>query len=210
MKRLNLSWKERTTFEVAALFVFLLVLVSNLAVLRFAEGYFEFYGVPMAEVGYVPQMYDYLRIALPVMTASVVFTSLIVGVIWLSGKAGDATADFTKLGKRLTKFLKRNEQFLTRVLSILGALVWIGTALLILWALWVFLYSVSATLGRSYAENKSSVTSISEPGEITQRVIIHKGDNELILKVYDTSKREFTSGYEVVGSPSYNAHLISL
>lgn len=210
MSKFNIFKSNRTTFETAALFLFILVLISNLAILRFTEGYFAFYDISMADIDYAPQMYDYLRIALPVVIASLVITVLMSGVMWAAIKAGDGMASLTKPGKRAVKFVKLHKRFFVWLSSFLGYIIKIGIILVSLWALWVGLYSLSASMGRSYAENSSRVTSISKAGENLQKIIIYKSNDELVLKTYNVSEKVFSSGYEVLYSTNYSARYIDL
>jgi len=210
MNKFNRLKTKRTTFEVAAVFVFVLVLISNLAILRFTEGYFAFYDILMSDVNYIPQMYDYLRIALPVIITSIIVTALMIGVMWLAIKTGDRMASITKPTKQTVKFAKRNKRFFVALSSALGMIIKIGIVAISLWAFWTGLYSISFDIGRMYAEARSEMTTISEPDEVLQKVIIYKGNDELILKIYDTSTKEFKKGYKVLYNSDYNAKLIDL
>lgn len=210
MNKFDTPKAKRTTFEVAALFVFALVVISNLAIIRFTEGYFAFYDIPMADVNYTPQMYDYLRIALPVIITAIIVTTLMTAAMWLAVKAGDKMASITRPNNKTVKFVKRHRRFFGSLSSTLGLIIKIGIVGVSFWAFWIGLYSISADVGKSYAANRAEMTSISTSGEVLQKVIIHKGNEELILKTYDTSNKEFKPGYEILYNADYNARVIDL
>jgi len=210
MKIIDVLNSKRATFELAALFIFILVLVANLVLIRFTEGYFEFFGVPMSEVNYAPQMYDYLRIALPVIAGSIVVTIIFIFLTWLTTYVGDFLARLTKQPKWAVQLVERHQKYFKMVASVLDVMTKIGILAACLWLFWVALYSVTATLGGNYARNTTQMTSISKTGDNLQKLIIYKGANELILKTFDVSKKEFVDGYSVVNGTDYDARRIDL
>jgi len=210
MKSINLLIGKRTTLELAALFVFVLVLVANLVVLRFSEGYFEYFGISLGEVNFVPQMYDYLRIALPVIIVSVVVTGLLLCFIGSSIYIGNLLAKLTMPSKKAITYVKRHRKFFETLAYALGILSEVFLVIVSIWLLGTVLYSVSAEVGKMSAANTSEATSVSKLGDNLQKVIIYKGDSELILKTYDTSKREFVDGYSVTRDDNYEARTIDL
>lgn len=203
MKKITILGKDRTTLEVASVFVFILVLVSNLVTIRFAEGYFGYFNIPLAEVNYVPQMYDYVRIALPVIIGAVVVTAITLGLMGLSSYGSGLLAKLLKPNKKAVKFAKRHKKLfesLGGVFDFLAkAVIWI----VILLASWSMIYTFSANFGKVSAESTTKLSSISSTDDNLQKVIIYKGVNELIVKTYDTSKNEFLDGYDVFYGTSY-------
>jgi len=210
MKRTTIFGKDRTTLELAALFVFVLVLVANLVVVRFSEGYFQHFGISLSEVNYTPQMYDYVRIALPIIIGSIVVTVAALCLIGLSIYIGNLLARFFRPSKGAIKYVGKHRKFFERLANILGLLIKVTLGAASIWILWTALYSVSAEAGKMSAANTVKMSSISKPGDNLQRVIIYKGNNELILKTYDNSKKEFLSGYSVVSGTDYDARTIDL
>jgi lysylphosphatidylglycerol synthetase-like protein (DUF2156 family) len=210
MKKITLFGNERTTLELAALFVFILVLVANLVVIRFTEGYLGYYGIPIAEVNYVPQIYDYLRIALPVIIGSIIITVVVLCLIGLSVYIGNLLAKLTKPSKSAIKYVRRHGKFFKGIFNIFGLLIKVSIWAVCILVLWSALYTVSANTGKTSAENTTRMTSISKSDDNLQKVIIYKGDNELILKTYDTSKKEFVDSYSVIVGADYSARMIDL
>jgi flagellar biosynthesis protein FlhB len=207
-KKIAIFGKDRTTFEIASIFVFVLVLVANLVAVRFAEGYFGYFNVPLSEVNFVPQMYDYVRIALPVIIGAVVVTVITFGLMGLSAYVSNFLARLLKPNKKAVKFAKRYKKFfesLDFVFDFLTkAVMWIGTGLV----LWSMIYTFSANFGKTSAESMTKLSSISGANDNLQKVIIYKGVNELIVKNYDTSKNKFQDGYDVLYGSSYTTRTI--
>lgn len=210
MKRTTIFNKERTTLELAALFVFVLILVANLVVVRFTEGYLGYFDISIAEVNYTPQMYDYLRIALPVIIGSIIITIVVLCLIGLSVYIGNLLAKLTRPSKSAIKYIRRHEKFFKGLFYILGLLIKVSIWAISILVLWSALYTVSASTGKAFAENATRMTSISKSDETLQKVIIYKGSNELILKTYDTSKKEFVDSYSVIVGADYTARMIDL
>lgn len=210
MKKATIFSKDRTTLELAALFVFALVLVANLVVVRFSEGYFGYFNIPLAEVNYVPQLYDYVRIAFPVIIIAGIVTAVVFGLMRLSVFIGSLLAGLTKPSEKAVDFVRRHIKIFKGLVTILGIIINVGIWIVVGWALWIALYNVSADAGKISAGNMKSFSSISSVGDNLQKVIIYKADNEIIIKTYDTSKKEFVDGYDVLYGSSYSPKTIHL
>lgn len=198
------------TLELAALFVFALVLIGNLSVTRFAEGYYSHFGVTLPEINFTPQMYDYVNIVLiSVIGAGVVV--LVVGFLMKVGIwIGAFAAEKTEPSKRFIKFAEKREQ---KIITLGNAMEWLVG--IFFWGIITFtMYSsvniISNHYGKVSAADKSIYSSITPDGEDLQKLIIYKSDNEIILKVYSSSKKEFLSGYETINGATYTARPVRI
>jgi len=202
--------KRPITLELAALFVFSLVLIGNLSVTNFAQGYYSHFDVTLPEINFAPQVYDYVNIVLASLIGAGVVVLAVVFLMKLGMWVGEFVADRTKPSKKLADFVKKRER---KFITAANLMEWIlRTAF---WGVAAFtLYSsvsvLSDKLGELSAQNKASFSSISPEGEDLQKVIIYKNDNEIILKTYSVSRKEFVEGYEAINGATYTTRTIRI
>ncbi len=202
--------KRLVTLELAALFVFSLVAICNFSVAKFAQGYYSHFGVTLPEINFTPQVYDYANIVLPSLISAGVVVLIVVFLMKLGMRIGEVAADKTKPSKKLADFVKKRKQ---KLIIIAKVLEW--TLRIAFWGVIAFtIYSTisvfSDKLGQASAQSKTSFSSISAEGKDLQKVIIYKNDNEIILKAYSVSKKEFLEGYEAINGATYTTRTIRI
>ena len=210
MSQIDKTNKRPVTLELAALFVFSLVLIGNLSVTNFAQGYYSHFGVTLSEINFTPQIYDYVNIVLASSIGASVVVLVVVFLLKLGMWVGELVADKTKPSKKLTDFVKKRER---KFITIANVIEWVLR--IAFWGVVAFtLYSsvsiLSDKLGEVSAENKASFSSISPEGDDLQKVIIYKNDNEIILKTYSVSKKQFIEGYEAINGATYTTRTIRI
>lgn len=207
--KITLFDKENITLEFSALFLFVLVLVSNLAVIEFAEGYFGYFDVSLGSINFMPQPYDYMRIAMPVLVTSIMMTLIITLLMRASSSAGEYFANRTKPNKRFSQYAKRHKKFLDGLINIVDFVFVAFVAGVIIWASYSPTTGLAKDFGEANAKNMTRLSSISKPSDSFQEIIIYKGNGEIITKTYNVSKKEFLDGYRVATTNDYQVRYIN-
>lgn len=209
----RVDWLKRNsiTLELATIAVFLLILLSNFMIIQYAEGYFGYYHIPLAEMNFAPQMYDYIRIATPVLLATVIVIATGYGLSAASDRLAKKLADklvTEKLVKTFFTVAKKRERLLRRTEYILGFFLKILNIGLLIYIVLTMGSIVAPKIGSGAAEAQSKYSSISNDGELSQDVIIYKNGDEIVLKSYNTRSRKFEVGYRVLVGDSYTVRPI--
>jgi hypothetical protein len=210
MKTQEKNGNRLISFELAAVFIFSLVLLAHLSVVRFASGYYDHFGVTLSDINFSPRLYDYVNITLPAFIGAGVLVAITALFIQLGVWFGDFVGSKSKPNKWLVRFVKKRQGRVSALLNILDK-----TFRVVFWGVLaaITIYSVgsiSYKLGSSGAQSKTSFSSISKDGENLQKLIIYKNDTGLVLRTYDLSKRKFVDGYEFINGASYTTRPINL
>lgn len=203
--------KNSITLELATIAVFLLILLSNFMTIQYAEGYFGYYRVPLAEMDFTPQMYDYIRIAMPALLATAIVIAAGYGLSVAGDRLAKKLADklvTKKLVKTFFAVAKKRERLLRRTESVLGFFLKILNIGLLIYIVWTMGGIVAPKMGSGAAEAQSKYSSISNDEELLQDVIIYKNGDEIVLKSYNTKSRKFEDGYRVLVGDSYTVRPI--
>lgn len=208
MARRKETDKKLFTLELTALFIFALVVLGNFSVTKFAEGYYNHFGVSLPEINFIPQVYDYVNVLPLTLIASVIVVLVVVGLTRLSVWLGSVLAEKKKPSKRLFKFVKRHRRQFDVLVKVLEWILKIGIWGFVLVSLVYSVNNISLYLGKVSAESKANYTTVSSEGENAQKVIIYKNSGEVILKAYDISKGEFIDGYETLTGASYTTRSV--
>ena len=203
MKKIRLELGP--SLEIATIAIFILVLVSNLIVIQFAKGYFDYYGVPLDLVNFTPQMYDYIRITLPALLSTVVIMGFAFALlkfdVFISEKAADKFIKHT--GYRWMHFVRKYDKLFRKLSAVLGIIFNLIIFTLYVYILWTFAIIAIPNAGEGSARMQGQFMSISEPSSIHQDVIIYRGNDGLLLKTYDTKTKEFEPGYRFQSNIGY-------
>ena len=209
MKKIILFGSERNSLELGALFLFALIVVSNLAVIKFAEGYFEYFDISLGSINFTPQLYDYVRIAMPVLIISTIITLVVAFVMNMNSFIGKFFANRTKPSKKLHEYAKRHENFFENLSKLVDFIFIAFIAGTVVWLFYSSTTDLAKSFGEVSAKNTTKLSSISQPSDNTQEIIIYKGNDEIITKNYDTSKKVFFDGYQVLVSSNYEVRYIN-
>lgn len=197
------------TLELATIFLFTLVLMSNLAVIKFAEGYFGYFDISLGSINFTPRMYDYASIVMPVLVASVIVTLIVAVSMKVSFSVGDFFANKKKPNKSFSQYAKRHEKVIMGLMKVLDFIFFAFVAGVIVWVFYSFTTDLSKNYGEATAKNMTRLSSISMSGDNFQDIIIYKGNGEIITKKYDVSQKEFLDGYRVVATDNYQVRYIN-
>lgn len=210
MKTKEKDQKKLITFELAALFIFSLVLLGHLSVVSFARGYYDHFNVTLADINFSPQIYDYVSIAPAAFIGSAIVTVLIALLIKAAMRLGDFAGSITKPSKWLVSLVKKHKKpvnsFLVVTDKILRVVFWLVIIAVAIYGVG----SLSSVMGENIAKSKTNFSSISEADENIQRIIIYKNDAEIVLKSYDISKNQFLDDYEVISGASYTTRSLKI
>lgn len=208
MNNLILFINKNIALELSGFFIFFIVLISNLSVIEFAKGYFDYFKVSLALVDFTPQMYDYERITFPVLIASAILSLIVALLIKASSSLGEFIANKTKPNKRLLKYIKRHDKLFENLTSVLHFTSITSMTLIIILVACDFTAKLANDLGRLNANNAATLSSISKPNDNIQEIIIYKRNGEIITKQYDISKKKFIDGYLVKDIGNYQVRYI--
>lgn len=208
---MSLLTSKKYSVEITGIFIFVLVLVSNLAVIKFEEGYLNYYKVPLDLIEFTPQIHDYLEAAVPILIVSL----FIVYIIWLSFRIGENLANWLLdkmnigLNKNLQNYLQHHERLSIMIANTLNFIITAITIIIIIPMTWTTITNAATTLGEQKAKNTSIMYSLSTEDNIKQEIIIHTNKNIMITKTYDTDTRKFIDGYRILPTNTeYDVRLI--
>lgn len=210
MKTKEKDQKKLITFELAALFIFSLVLLGHLSVVNFARGYYDHFNVTLADIGFSPQIYDYVSIAPAAFIGSAIVTVLMALLIKAAMRIGDFAGSKTKPSKWLVSLVKKHKKPINSFLAVMDKILRVIFWLVIIVVSVYGVGSLSVQMGKNTAINKTNFSSISEADENIQRIIIYKNDAEIVLKSYDISIRQFVGDFEVISGASYTTRSLKI
>lgn len=205
-----LAINSRTSLELAGIFVFITILLSNLVVVKFAEGYFGYYDISLGLVNFTPQMYDYVRIAVPVLTMSLIVAIVIWGAMRFGEYMGSLLARGVNIDStnRTLAYIRQHRKFFVKLGYIVDFTLTVALVMFLSWAAWTTTTNIATTLGKASAEDTTQISSISNKESVIQEIIIYRNDDGIITKTYDTSQSRFLDGYKILPSGEYNVRAI--
>lgn len=208
------KYLSKTSFEMTAIFIFILVLVSNLLVILFRKSYFEYFDIDFELTNFTPQMHDYIEIAVPIIIISIFVTVMIFYGIRFAKIFDDRLGDITLKHMSYTKlfvFLREHPKLRGGTLKLLNTISTISLIFIWLFLFYSITYGIAPKLGYAAAANTNTFISISQPNEVKQEVIIYKNGNEAILKVYDIKMHRFEAEYRLaILNSIYTVHHLSI
>ncbi len=203
--------KNKILLETTTIGIFSLVLLSNLMIVQYAKGYFEYYGVPLGEVNFVPQMYDYVQITLPALIATGIVLTTSYGILRFNDYVTEKFAEKLlpkTFSSNIPKFIKKHREVFGLLRSALNMLLKVITVGLLLYIIWTMASVVAPSIGNKSAGGANSYSSVSKKEDTLQDVIIYKSGNDVVLKTYDLKSHKFQDGYKVL-SGTYTTHTMS-
>lgn len=207
------SWHiYKPSLEMAAIVVFLIVLISNFAVIEFYVGYFNYHRIPFSSVGFAPQMYDYVQITLPAFAITIVVFLMTFVVLkindFLSSKAANMVTKHSN--ELLVPFVQKNRAGLRRFATFLELTLKFLNVGLFLYILWLIFFLAIPKAGETYAHNQKQYISTSERDNMQQELIIYSSPNSLITRTYDISTKSFRAGFDYSLIKSYKASVFNI
>lgn len=210
MKTKEKDGNKLITFELAALFIFSLVVLGHFSVVSFARGYYNHFDVTLADIHFSPQIYDYVNIAPPAFIGAAIIAVFVALLIQAAMRLGNFAGSKTKPSQWFVRFVKKRKKRIDAFLDvsdrILRVIFWLVIISVVVYGIGSFSYK----LGESAAQEKIDFSSISRDGENLQKLIIYKNDTEIIVRVYDLSKKQFIGDYEVINGASYITRLVKI
>lgn len=207
------KYLSRTSLELTAIFLFAFVLICNLCVIRFNNGYFSYFGMPFSEVNYSPQMYDYVNIAIPALLSTGIVIIVFLILARLSDKLAEKIVDKTlkgSAGSLLDRYAQKHPQRIQQISKVIEpiekSLVLVVCIILMLFSAW----EPTSDIGNDKAANTVTFTSISKPADIEQKLIIYKRNDGMIIKTYNTRTEHFENGYIFMSNQDYTGRKINI
>lgn len=181
-------------------------------VLRYSEGYFTYFGIPIGLANFSPQMYDYANIALPAISVTlfsiVLYVLMIKAIDIITEKAATRTVS-SKIGRILGALIVKKRRLFTRIASVLEAMLKMLTVGTFLYVVWTSAYIVPFRVGEGAATLRTAFPSISRKEDATQDLVIRNSNDVMIVKSYDTKTKKFQDGYKFIPSQSNTIRIFS-
>ena len=146
---------------------------------------------------------------MPVLIISTIITLVVAFVMNMNSFIGKFFANRTKPSQKLHEYAKRHENFFENLSKLVDFIFIAFIAGTVVWLFYSSTTDLAKSFGEVSAKNTTKLSSISQPSDNTQEIIIYKGNDEIITKNYDTSKKVFFDGYQVLVSSNYEVRYIN-